>query len=127
MEWHALPTAFIITAGGLRAAREALEGLEVRPDAMARVLDTTGGLIVAEAVMMGLAPRIGRQTAHDLVYECCRHALSGDSDFVDALLAQPSIAGTFTRDEIEALTDPANYLGAAPQMTRALLRLRAKA
>ena len=124
VEWHALPTAFIVTAGGLRAARDALEGLEVRPDAMARVLDTTRGLIVAEAVMMGLAPRIGRQVAHDLVYDCCRTALKGEAGFAEALLAQPAIADAFTRAEIEALTDPANYLGAAPEMTRALLARR---
>ena len=55
VEWHALPTAFIVASGGLAAAAEVLEGLEVRPDAMRQVLDTTKGLIVAEAVMMGLA------------------------------------------------------------------------
>jgi 3-carboxy-cis,cis-muconate cycloisomerase len=124
VEWHAIPTAFIVASGGLRAAREVLQGLEVRPDAMARVLDLTRGLIVSEAVMMGLAPRLGRQTAHDLVYDCCRRALSGELGFEDALLAEPAIAAVFTRAEIEALTDPGNYLGAAPEMTRALLAAR---
>jgi 3-carboxy-cis,cis-muconate cycloisomerase len=124
VEWHAIPTAFIVASGGLRAAREVLQGLEVRPDAMARVLDLTRGLIVSEAVMMGLAPRLGRQTAHDLVYDCCRRALGGELGFEDALLAEPAIAAVFTRAEIEALTDPGNYLGAAPEMTRALLAAR---
>jgi len=127
VEWHALPTAFIVAAGGLRSAREALEGLEVCPEAMARVLDTTQGLIVAEAVMMGLAPRIGRQVAHDLVYDCCRKALAGESSFEEALMAQPAIAEAFTRTDIEALIEPANYLGAAPEMARALMRARTEA
>ncbi len=127
VEWHAIPTAFIVASGGLRAAREALEGLEVRPEAMARVLDTTSGLIVAEAVMMRLAPRIGRQVAHDLVYECCRKALRGESGFEDALMAQPAIAQAFTRADIEAMTDPSSYLGAAPEMTRVLLKARIEA
>jgi 3-carboxy-cis,cis-muconate cycloisomerase len=124
VEWHALPTAFIVASGGLRAAREVLQGLEVRPDAMARVLGTTRGLIVSEAVMMGLAPRLGRQKAHDLVYDCCRRALRGEIGFADALLAEPAIAAVFTRTEIESLTDPGNYLGAAPEMTYALLAAR---
>lgn len=125
VEWHALPTAFVVASGGLRAAREVLQGLEVRTEAMARTLDLTRGLIVAEAVMMGLAPRLGRQVAHDLVYECCRQALGDDASFQDALLAQPTIAAVFSRTEIEALTDPGNYLGAAPEMTRSVLAARA--
>jgi 3-carboxy-cis,cis-muconate cycloisomerase len=125
VEWHALPTAFIVASGGLRGARQALEGLEVRPEAMAHNLSLTRGLIVAEAVMMGLAPRLGRQHAHDIVYACCRRALDGEHSFTDALLAEPDVAAVFQRAEIEALTDPANYLGAAPEMTRALLARRA--
>ena len=89
VEWHALPTAFIVASGGLAAAAEALEGLEVRPDAMRQVLGSTKGLIVAEAVMMGLAPYIGRQVAHDIVYDCCHKALCGEATFLDALLAEP--------------------------------------
>lgn len=124
VEWHALPTAFIAASGGLRAARETLQGLEVRPAAMARNLGITHGLIVAEAVMMGLAPRLGRQHAHEIVYGCCRRALDGEISFTAALLAEPAVAAIFPRHAIEMLTDPANYLGAAPAMTRLLLDRR---
>ncbi len=127
VEWHALPTAFVVASGGLRAARDALRGLEVRPGEMARVLGVTRGLIVAEAVMMGLAPHLGRQRAHDVVYDCCRTALAGGVSFEDALLAEPAIAAVLDGAGIQALTDPANYLGAAPQMTRTLLARRARA
>ena len=124
VEWQALPTAFIVASGGLGAAREVLEGLEVQPQAMRRVLETTGGLIVAEAVMMGLAPALGRQVAHDLVYDCCRAALTGDTPFLDALAAEPRIAAVIDRAALARLVDPANYLGAAPEMTRRLLARR---
>lgn len=124
VEWHALPTAFIVASGGLAAAAEVLEGLEVRPDAMRQVLDTTKGLIVAEAVMMGLAPHIGRQVAHDVVYDCCRKALSGEATFLDALMAEPEIYGALDRDSVQALTKPENYLGEAPEMVRRLLLKR---
>jgi 3-carboxy-cis,cis-muconate cycloisomerase len=49
-----------------------LAGLEVDAARMRASLDVTGGLIVSEAVMMGLAPHLGRQRAHDLVYDICR-------------------------------------------------------
>jgi len=124
VEWQALPTAFIVCSGGLRAAREVLEGLEVRPERMRQVLGATGGLIVAEAVMMGLAPKLGRQVAHDVVYDCCRAALKDGTPFLDALAAEPRIAAAMDRAALAKLVDPANYLGAAPAMVRRLLARR---
>lgn len=124
VEWHALPTAFIVASGGLSAAREALEGLDVRPAEMTKVLGTTKGLIVAEAVMMGLAPTLGRQVAHDVVYDCCRVALNSDTSFEDALLARDEIASNISVEEIRRLVDPVNYLGEAPEMVDRLLKLR---
>jgi 3-carboxy-cis,cis-muconate cycloisomerase len=124
VEWHALPMAFIAASGGLRAAREALEGLEVRPASMQRTLSVTGGLIVAEAVMMGLAPHLGRQVAHDVVYDCCRNVLDKGGLFLDALASEPRIAAVMKRDQLAELVEPANYLGAAPEMTRRYLERR---
>ena len=62
----------MLTAGSLAQAKFMLEGLVVDEARMRQNLDMTRGLIVAEAVMMGLAPHLGRQQAHDIVYEACR-------------------------------------------------------
>ena len=126
VEWQVLPTAFIVASGGLRAALEALEGLEVRPQAMQKVLNVTNGLIVSEAVMMGLAPQLGRQIAHDIVYEACREALSEDSSLFDVLRVDPRVNGILSEQQLKDLVDPANYVGAAPEMTRRLLARRRK-
>jgi 3-carboxy-cis,cis-muconate cycloisomerase len=124
VEWQVVPTAFIVLGAALRAAREALQGLEVRPGAMRGVLERSGGLIVAEAVMMGLAPRLGRQTAHDVVYGCCREALDSGRPFLDALAADPRISDIMDSEMLARLVDPAAYLGAAPEMTSRLLARR---
>ena len=71
-EWIALPESFILTAGALNQAKFMLDGLIVDEDRMRANLNMSNGLIVAEAVMMGLAPYIGRQDAHDVVYAACR-------------------------------------------------------
>jgi 3-carboxy-cis,cis-muconate cycloisomerase len=126
VEWQAVPAAFIAASGGLRAARETLEGLEVRPEAMARGLEVTGGLIVAERVMMGLAPTLGRQVAHDRVYDCCRRALAGETGFLEALCADPEIAAALSREELATLADPARHLGTAPQSIRRYLSRRSQ-
>src|SRR6201995_5133593 len=66
-EWIAIPESFVLTAGALHQAKFALGGLIVDEAQMAKNLDISRGLIVAEAVMMGLAPQLGRQEAHDVV------------------------------------------------------------
>lgn len=115
-EWVALPESFILTAGALHQAKFALSGLIVDTRQMRRNLGISRGLIVAEAVMMGLAPAIGRQQAHDVVYDACRHANESGCTLADALSALPAVTAHFDRAAIERLTDPANYLGLAPAM-----------
>ncbi|MCG2606475.1 MAG: 3-carboxy-cis,cis-muconate cycloisomerase, partial [Achromobacter sp.] len=116
IEWSAVPEAFVLTAGSLRQARFMLGGLEVDTARMARNLDLSGGLIVAEAVMMGLAPHIGRQTAHDVVYDACRAAATSRRRLADVLREDARVAQRLGADQIERLCDPAHYLGAAPRM-----------
>src|SRR6201988_997337 len=90
-EWIAIPESFVLTAGALHQAKFALGGLIVDTAQMAKNLDTSRGLIVAEAVMMGLAPQLGRQEAHDLVYDACRAAAEQHVTLRDALAADPKI------------------------------------
>ena len=118
LEWSALPESFLLTASSLHQAAFLLRGLHVDVDRMKRNLDLTGGLIVAEAVMMGLAPEIGRQKAHDVVYDACREAIEQRTTLIDALLKRSDIVDRLGEVRLRALTDPANYLGAATMMAR---------
>jgi 3-carboxy-cis,cis-muconate cycloisomerase len=115
-EWIAIPESFILTAGALHQARFALGGLIVDTAQMQRNLGLSRGLIVAEAVMMGLAPAMGRQQAHDVVYDACRTVNEQGGTLADALSALPAVTAHFDRAAIDRLTDPANYLGLAPAM-----------
>lgn len=115
-EWLAIPESFILAAGSLNQAKFMLSGLIVDEKAMARNLDMTNGLIVAEAVMMGLAPYIGRQDAHDVVYDACRVVNEQGGTLADVLNAMPSVASRLDPKIIHELTDPRNYLGIAPEM-----------
>ena len=126
-EWHALSDAFIMTAAALSHARALLEGLEVDSRKMRDNLDVTGGLIAAEAVMMALAPLMGRQRAHDVVYACCRTVAQTGAPFLDVLAAHEEIAAVAGYDALSRMVDPANYLGTAPQMIDRLLAARAGA
>jgi 3-carboxy-cis,cis-muconate cycloisomerase len=120
-EWIAIPESFLLTAGALHQAKFALAGLIVDAPQMERNLGLSRGLIVAEAVMMGLAPFIGRQQAHDLVYDACRAVAERGGTLAEALLRNPAVTDRIDAETIARLTSPANYLGLAPEMVDRVL------
>jgi len=120
-EWMAIPESFVLTAGALHQAKFALSGLIVDDKRMADNLGISRGLIVAEAVMMGLAPMIGRQEAHDVVYDACRLANEKGLTLADALAADTRVSTRIDRATIDRLTSPDNYLGLAPDMVDRVL------
>ena len=124
VEWIALPESFILAAGSLAQAKFMLEGLVVDESRMRRNLDLTRGLIVAEAVMMGLAPHLGRQQAHDIVYEACRDAVQENRALLDVLMLNTAVTQALPADRLRALCDPANYLGTASAMVDNVVRQR---
>ncbi|HWP34615.1 MAG TPA: 3-carboxy-cis,cis-muconate cycloisomerase, partial [Thermodesulfobacteriota bacterium] len=91
----ALPQAFVLTAGALAHAVTLAEGLVVDPAQMRRNLERTGGLVMAEAAMMALAERIGREEAHHLVEAACERARAAGRPLADALLEEPRVAAAF--------------------------------
>ncbi len=114
-ELLALPQAFVLSHGALVHARAIAEGMVVDAARMRRNLDATGGLIMAEAVMMGLAPTLGRETAHHVVKHACDRALADGIALAEALLLEPDVATRLDRAAIERLTDPAGYLGSTSE------------
>jgi 3-carboxy-cis,cis-muconate cycloisomerase len=107
----ALPQAFVLTHGALLHTKAIAEGMVVDTARMRANLDITHGLIVSEAVMMGLAPVIGRGEAHHVVKHACDIALTEKVSLADALQRDPVVSARLDRAAIEQLIDPANYLG----------------
>jgi 3-carboxy-cis,cis-muconate cycloisomerase len=125
IEWIAVPEIFLLTAGALQQARTLLAGLEVDAERMRANLQITQGLINTEAVMMGLAPHLGRQRAHDLVYDISRQASVSGRSLLDLLAENEEISASLDRQALAKLLDPAEYLGLSGEMVdRVLSRLR---
>ena len=121
IEWVVLPEIFCLMSGALKQTRFILAGLEVDADRMRANIAMTNGLVMSEAVMMGLGPYIGREYAHDLVYELCREAIRDNRQLVDVLAGHPEISKHVTRAQLEGFCDPANSLGQAGVMVDRVL------
>ena len=127
IEWIVLPEAFCLLAGALAQSRSVIEGLEVDAKRMRANLDMTHGLVVSEAVMMGLAPYIGREYAHDLVYDICRVAIKEERPLLDLLAENATITAHVSREQLAAMCDPAAYLGQSGVMVDRVLAQWARA
>jgi 3-carboxy-cis,cis-muconate cycloisomerase len=124
LEWVAVPEAFLATGAALGHARAMLDGLIVVPERMRHNLELTGGLIVAEAVMMALAEHTGRQRAHHIVADAARAALSQGTSLLAALERLPEVTQHLDGARLRQLTDPANYLGSTLALIDRLLAAR---
>ncbi len=113
-EWWSATEAFVICGGALEHSVELVAGLTIDPERMAANLEATGGLLMSEAVMMALAPKIGRHAAHRLLDSVIQSAAG--SDFRTALRATPEIGEHIDLDELDRALDPAAYLGVTGDM-----------
>jgi 3-carboxy-cis,cis-muconate cycloisomerase len=121
IEWIALPEIFTLAGGALGQACFVLEGLEVHADRMRANLEATHGLIVSEAVMMGLAPKMGRDKAHDVLYAMIHHSAMSGKSLAEMLCGREDVMAVLSEVEIRRLTDPSNYLGLSEAMVDRVL------
>jgi adenylosuccinate lyase len=120
-EWKALPEACLMTGAILANSKYVLAGLEVHVDKMRRNLDALGGFLLSERVMFALADRLGKQTAHELVYDASMQGHDQGITFEQALMANPRVGQALARDELKALLDPTTYVGLAPAIVERML------
>ncbi|WP_347019969.1 3-carboxy-cis,cis-muconate cycloisomerase [Acinetobacter calcoaceticus] len=121
-EWLAIPEIFQLCAGALSRTGEVLQGFEVNVEHMQQNLECTNGLIMAEAVMMALAPKIGRLTAHHVVEAACKTAVAQNQHLSQVVSQLDEVKAQFSQDEIVEIFKPENYLGNIQQQIDAVLQ-----
>lgn len=123
IEWAVVPEAFLLLSGALAHALPVLQGLEVDATRMRANLDADGGLVMSEAVMMGLAPHIGRGAAHSAVTAAAQDAIKQGISLRAALLEVPQVTAHLDPAALDHLLEPGNYTGSAGAMVDAVLKL----
>ena len=113
MEWAYLPELCVMGHGAMVRMVEMLANLRVNEDRMLTNLNLTDGLIVAERIMFALGKHIGRQQAHDVIYECAMYAQMHDQSFLETLLGDERVNEHIEADQVRRLLDPTQYTGLA--------------
>lgn len=120
-EWIALPEINLYISAQLQTALTILKGLKVNSDRMLENLLMQNGLLLSEKVMFEIGKRLGKQTAHHLVYNCAMHAFEQNRAFKDILLDDPLLNKEFTIAELDSWLEPMNYLGTAPEKVQQVI------
>jgi adenylosuccinate lyase len=120
-EWAAFPELCRLTAASLAIGRSLVEGLSVDPAAMAANVLRGGGYIFSERVMAALAAKVGKQSAHLLVYEAAMAGIEAGRPFRAALEAVPAITKVLSPAELDELLDPDASVGQAPDIVDEIL------
>jgi len=112
-EWETLPELCCLVSGTLQQALLVVPGLEVDATRMRANLELTQGLVLAEAVSIALAQKIGRDAAHHLIEQCCKQAVREDVHLRAVLGANAEVSAQLSAAELDRLLDAAHYLGQA--------------
>jgi 3-carboxy-cis,cis-muconate cycloisomerase len=120
-EWETLPQLLRLVGSAAGWLRDALTGLQVDAARMRANLERTGGLLMSEAAATALARTLGPRAAHHVLTEAARGARAHGRALREVLLADPEVRRHLTPADLDAVLDPAGYLGAtAQQIDRAL-------
>ena len=120
-EWPTLPNLLLVTSGALAAIVDIAEGLQVDVARMRANLEATGGLIMAEAVAMALAEKIGKNEAHHLVEAASKKAVTEKKGLRDVLTKDPKVTAHLSADKLAKLFEPMAYQGASQALIDRLL------
>lgn len=120
-EWPTLPTLELVTSGALAAIVDIAEGLDVDVARMRANLDTTHGLIMAEAVSMALADSIGKSEAHHIIEAASRTAIADKKHLRDVLVSDARVTAHLDAARLDRLFDPMAYQGASQALIDRLL------
>jgi adenylosuccinate lyase len=112
---RAITEACALTGDILQRLIALFSGLQVFPDRMLENLHRSGGLIMGEALMLELGKRIGRQRAHDAVYDAAQAAVTGGRPFRDLLVEDAHVRPHLSPEQVSELLDPARYIGLCRQ------------
>ncbi len=121
VEWAVVAETCMLS-GKLLALLGALTGnLDIHAERMRANLEATGGFVLSEAVMLALAERIGKQSAHTVVYETAMAAHSAGRSFKEAVLDNPQMREQLTLEEIAAIFDYRQQTGQCVAMVDQVL------
>lgn len=122
-QWVAIPEICMYLSAQLNYTHMLLQKGTFNLEAIERNLYADGGMMLSERFMIDLGRQIGKQTAHQLMYDIANQAREEGRLFSEVLKENEVIQSRYTPEKVEELLDPHTYIGFAVEQTDKLLQL----
>lgn len=116
IEWKAANEVVILAGSSSMRAKKVFANLTVNAKKMRADLDILRGLMQSEGIMLKLGEKVGKQTAHSIVYQICMDTFEQGADFCDKLMENEIVAKNMTREEVQTILNPEGYTGLAGEI-----------
>jgi adenylosuccinate lyase len=126
IEWVTISESLVMLSGLLNQAKHLFENIDVNEERMRYNIEALKGLILSERVMLALAEKIGRQSAHEVIYRISMNAFEKGIEFKKALLNDQEFSKYFGESEVDELLDPAGYVGLSGKIVDEVLTMTEK-
>ncbi|MGL5899571.1 MAG: adenylosuccinate lyase [Lactobacillaceae bacterium] len=121
-EWKYLSEMCLVFSSAIKMMSQVMDQMIVHEDNIARNLDMTNGLIVSERVMLDLGHYIGRQNAHEVIYEDAQKAFTDNVNFLDVLKQDKRVTKDVDDKTLKEMLDPSKYIGSCVEMVNAVVK-----
>ncbi len=125
-EWGLIGPNCVMAGAQLQLAYVLCSTLQVNSKNMMENLKSTKGHIYSEGIMLALARKIGKQTAHDLVYKISKTAYKENRSLKSCLVNNEKVMKHLSINEIEAIFDYKKQLGLCPEFVDRVVKLSQK-
>jgi adenylosuccinate lyase len=121
LEWVTITDTSLFVCGLLSLAKGILKDLIVHEDRIRKNVDRASVFISTEALMFRVGKKIGKQTAHRVIYETCMEAVKTGRPLIDLLMNHDQISQKFKREDLEKAIDPMNHIGISQTLTQRVI------
>jgi len=125
-EWGLIGTICVMVGAQLHLGYILCSNLQVNSEKMMANIEATKGHIFSEGIMLALARKIGKQSAHDLVYMVAMTAHEQNRSLKSCLVDNKKVMEHLSIDDIDSLFDYKLQLGLCPQFVDQIIKLTHK-
>jgi adenylosuccinate lyase len=121
LEWACVPDVTHYCLAAAQMVQETVAGLIVHTDRLRRNVDVVSDQVMSERLMLALGEHIGKQHAHELVYELTQQAYEQTTSVRELIARRPDINILLGESTVAEVFEPVTYLGSSAVLTMRLV------
>lgn len=123
MEWVTISDSCLFACGALHLMKEILKGIIIHEKQIERNLAKSASLLGTEALMFILGEKIGKQSAHQILYEASMDAIEHEKPLEEILNKHPVISKQISPKKIKRAIDPSNHVGRSHELVERVIQM----